>query len=815
MKHWRWLLLGCSSVVVAGACSDGPTEYAPDDDVPETGLGGADGAGGDGGEVLDGAGVGKACSNDEACRAGLRCSDGVCEPAGNRGEGEACIIGPECEAGLQCVAGTCVPEGEGEAGEPCANDASCRAGLKCDGTGQKTCVPAGTGDLGDRCEQNVDCFVGLDCNQGVCEPTTDTSGGGGRFQGVECDDVPGEVRAYFEVPGADDAEELDFFRLPFPNDIRFRDGSVDLSGFPTPGGGLLGVNLVQRYVDAIEKNDGGFGAYTATFFRFSGELDAETLRRDGAIRFVDITPNSEEFGRTPGFSWYYSVGRSPYVCDNWFAIRPPLGRPLLPGHTYAIWFTTDVKAEDGSSVKRAPNLVSLLADETPDDPALEHAYETYAVFRDYLADQNIDPKTILNAAVFTVAPVHDTMAKVAAAIEKLPAPTAKRWVKCEDGVESPCADGSPARACETHDEYDEYHALVSLPIFQKGKAPYETLGGNIDTSGTPEREDVCLALTIPKGESMPEAGWPLVVFAHGTGGGFRSHVRPEVAGVLSKAPTPFALLGIDQVVHGPRRGQSSQSPENLFFNFVNPDAARGNPIQGAADQLSLAKFAASLELSAQDSGGGPIKVDATQLFFFGHSQGATQGSLALPFSTLYRAAVLSGNGASLMDALLTKTEPVDITRLVPTMISDPGVVQVKTLHPVLNLLQAWLDPADPLHFSRLLTREPLDSYPPKHVFQTFGLNDHYSPPVTMQSFALAGLIPHVSPHETDLGLSKVEAPVAGNVTVNGVPFTLGLRQYEPPSGADGHFVVFDVKDANDDMVRFFTSALGGAPVIGD
>src|SRR5690606_19889672 len=152
-----------------------------------------------------------------------------------------------------------------------------------------------------------------------------------------------------------------------------------------------------------------------------------------------------------------------------------------------------------------------------------------------------------------------------------------------------------------------------LPIFQEGEAPYISEGGRIRTNGAQRTEKVCMALTVPKGE-MPEAGWPLVVFGHGTGGSFRSHVNPQIAGALSEitglpdAPEPvapvtaaadagadagspaapmvdngpvrFAVLGYDAVVHGPRRGDSQEHPNHLFFNFLNPDSAQGNPLQG-------------------------------------------------------------------------------------------------------------------------------------------------------------------------------------------------------------------------------------------
>ncbi|HTQ03002.1 MAG TPA: alpha/beta hydrolase, partial [Polyangiaceae bacterium] len=304
-------------------------------------------------------------------------------------------------------------------------------------------------------------------------------------------------------------------------------------------------------------------------------------------------------------------------------------------------------------------------------------------------------------------------------------------------------------------------------------------------------------------------GWPLVVFAHGTGGSFRDHVTDSVAGVLSRGSVKFAVLGIDQVEHGPRRGASTLDPDQLFFNFLNPDAARGNPLQGAADQLSLAEFAAHLGPEAEAS----FTIDPDELFFFGHSQGATEGSLMLPYADRYKAAVLSGNGASLLNALLTKTKPIDIASLLPIAISDLDATgDVAEFHPVLGLVQAWIDPADPLNFARYAAKEPLGGHAAKHLFQTYGLGDSYAPPVTLGIYAIAGGLTLVNPVLDDLGLTAADAPVSGNEAAGTI--TLGVRQYEPAANDDGHFVVFDNPDANADMVRFFEEAASGVPSIG-
>ena len=625
------------------------------------------------------------------------------------------------------------------------------------------------------------------------------------------------------MPGAEDADEGDFFRLPFPNDaLRSSNGRLDLSGFPTPGPGVLGFDLVADYVEAIEQDRSGWGTYPTVTFRFSNMLDPASLKQDGLVNFVDVTEGSEEADLNWGWDWHYAGSRSAYVCESRLMIRRPMGAPLLPSHVYAVYLTTGVLGGDGSEVTRSPNLAAVLDADEPSDDRLAEVHAAYAPFRQYLADNNLDPESILTATVITAGSVRDTMAQLADLVEAEPTPTSTDWTRCEEGVTSPCSQRAEdaGRACgPEHAAYDEYHALVSLPIWQEGAAPYLASGGAVELDDPQRSEDVCLALTVPKG-TMPDAGWPLVVYAHGTGGSYRSHVCEAVAAVLAEAPASddgslgLAVLGIDQVQHGPRRAESEEEPESLFFNSVNPAAARGNVLQGAADQLALARLAAELDVTV---GSAEIRIDPDKILFFGHSQGATHGSLALPYSSTYRAAVLSGNGASIRESLVSKTSPVNIPALLPLAVGDPeAATEVVGYHPVLGLIQQWMDPADPLNYAHALVRAPIDPHPARHVFMTYGLGDTYSPPPTLQTFALAGGFVLVEGPGSEVdefgGLTPQDAPLAGNW--GGV--TLGMRQYEPASDSDGHFVAFDVAEANEDIVRFFAMAAADeTPAIGE
>ena len=230
---------------------------------------------------------------------------------------------------------------------------------------------------------------------------------------------------------------------------------------------------------------------------------------------------------------------------------------------------------------------------------------------------------------------------------------------------------------------------------------------------------------------MPASGFPLVIYAHGTGGSFGatfatgSPKRSRLSPVSTVCPLP----SWESIKCSTGRGaESNDSPNNLFYNFANPYAARDNALQGAVDQMSLAKLAAALDLK-DPTLGSDLEIDPHRIEFWGHSQGATEGSIAGPYVTEIGAMVFSGQGASLIDALLTKTNPVNIAASVPYALSDLDPVQPTRLrdgifHPVLSLLQMYVDPADPLTHAAQLAPTKAGGH---HLFQVYGLGDTYAP----------------------------------------------------------------------------------------
>jgi hypothetical protein len=158
--------------------------------------------------------------------------------------------------------------------------------------------------------------------------------------------------------------------------------------------------------------------------------------------------------------------------------------------------------------------------------------------------------------------------------------------------------------------------------------------------------------------------------------------------------------------------------------------------------------------------------------------------------------------------------------VLPFALLDPtgdGRLSTGDFHPALALFQAYFDPVDPVSYGRRVHREPVGMYPAQHLFMTYGLGDTYSPEPTMAAFAQSAGLTLVEPELAGIGLGTAPAPLTGNVMRDMSSWTIGLRQYTPTAGEDGHFVALGAStQGTDDAVRFVTMALGGeVPAIGE
>jgi pimeloyl-ACP methyl ester carboxylesterase len=616
-------------------------------------------------------------------------------------------------------------------------------------------------------------------------------------------------------------ESESFFDVPFPNELRRRDdGSLDLSLFPNP----RGTPWVRDLIEAVEESIHGFGPNCAVTFRFSAPIDTSTLpltpqlsrSLSSSVLLVNVDEESPRFGETVPFSTFYREAEGYMWLSDTLVLLPAQGFVLDGDTLYAAVVTSALRDAAGERIERDDGFIALIDDERDDGPLFSPMEELYRGALDDLDGLGVPRDDVTVMTVFRTLDAVDEMQRVARMIY--------------DEVDDPLVEDMSVT-----DETDRYWLFEGHygpnPVFQvgwdTGLFPYEEEGGSFvfDESGRPVlfgNETMTFALSVPKTPMPVPSGFPVLLYAHGTGGDYKTFVRNDTAELM--AEYGIAVLGIDNSMNGTRIPEGA-SPEMLFFNVVNVRAGRDNNRQAAADVIQLERLAASFVIAAEDSPtGDEIVLDGSNMLFMGHSQGGLNGSLYLALSERCRGAYLSGSAGNILYSIAYKTEPVNILAGIGLVLGlsdrDIEAFDIGIYHPLLNLIQLFIEPADPMNYAVHWFADPLEGVPARHILQVEGMGDSYSPPIGIEALGVAaGLVP-VEPMLRDVdgfelkGILPVEKPVSLNVTAGTGSVTAGFLQYAPPPDVDGHFVSFYVPEAIETWTWFLHSLAGSdAPEI--
>ena len=654
------------------------------------------------------------------------------------------------------------------------------------------------------------------------------------------------VSGLYQIGGARDSE---YYALPFPNELRRTStGSVDMGNMADNLNPLLKI-----YFDEMAKNPtGGFALNGAIYFRFDGLIETaclpasatDSLKAGASVSLVNIDKASIDYGKRIPVEMKFSTEKGLFIGANSLAVLPVPGFVLRPDTMYAALITDSLCDEIGAPIMAASDFRQLLSGTAPTESRLTAAHTTYAPLRAYLQDKGLTG--VISAAMFRTGKPTDIARLARDVVLGLPAPTADKMEVAYDGI-----------------NYYEIHGTYQAPNFQSGTVPFLNVkdGGGIkvDAAGKPIvafTETMRFSLSVPKNGKMPSSGWPVVLYAHGTGGSYRTFITNYTAERLADIKdssghdlAQIAVVGIDQNMHGPRGNNTS--PEITFFNFQNPAASVHNVVQAGVDNYSLVRLikgltASSLEWGSKGTGKGTLtfspalKFDPKKIFFMGHSQGGLTGPVPLAFESEIKAAVLSAAGGGAIYSLLEKSAPTPVITLLEAALGESA----DRFHPMLSLIQWLLEPADPANYAPLMIKEPPKGKAPVHLLLTEGLVDNYTPNLTTEALAVAAGVPQVGTVLKKVeslklaGLDAAASPVSGNITSQGQSATGGLVQFTSVpfksgksctktsdcSGGychstgkchnDGHFVVFHVAEAKRMVSHFFgTMARDGTPTI--
>lgn len=587
----------------------------------------------------------------------------------------------------------------------------------------------------------------------------------------------------------------EFFDRPFPSVERMVDGHPDLSDFP----GQDDYPIIGAYASTADQLD-GFGTNAPLYVRFEEAIDPaylptpeESVLPDSPVMLLDVDRDSPTRGEAVPVDFEWVEGATQWQPGNLLAIAPVWGFPLRPGNEYALILRSPIARKGAQG-----DVWGAWG-----DPA-------YAATEETLRGLGIDPVTVSLAVPFPTQDPLAEMGRVARAIH-------------EDLGMVPLAQD--LTYAFTRDEYDLWVGWVTLPIWQHGERPYREEGGELrfDSDGAPivaGWERVRFALSVPRGVPMPAGGWPTVLYSHGTGGDYLSFCNSgssdEEATVLARQGV--AVIGVSQPLHGDRATPDT-SPEYDSFNYTNPHAGRSNFRQGALDQVFLASLL-TREAAVFGAGDGTVALDPTRVAFFGHSQGGLVGAMAAPFfSRDLVAAGFSGTGGGLSMTVILRKDPLDIEALLMGMLDFEDDEVLTTHHPIVGLIQTLSEVTDPLNYAPWwFAEDPGLDARPLPILLTEGLKDEATPSVTTEALAAAGRVPIVGDPATDpkaMELRRLEPhalPTRDNARDwNAALITAGLGQFPD----DDHFAIYDNQKAKGLYRDFLTSALDGAPSLGE
>ncbi len=581
-----------------------------------------------------------------------------------------------------------------------------------------------------------------------------------------------------------------FFDTPFPSDTRLVDGHPDLSGFPNPAA----IAILDTYLTVDTEVD-GWGTNSPLYVQFEEAIDTSALpsagasiQNDSPVMLLDVDNDSPTRGQAIPLQFEWTEAEDLYHPRNLLAMAPVFGFTLRPATTYALVLRSplarpgvmaDVWGQDG-------------------DPA-------YRGLEEILRQRGVEPTDVALASVFTTQDPTKEMARFARAIHE------------EIGL------GPVETSVELVDDrgfVSVYTGYVTIPIWQHGTRPYRSEGGGfeVNEAGVPQIaawERVKFGLTIPSG-TAPAGGWPLVLYSHGTGGNFGSFYsspnNDDEGPVM--AHEGVAMFGISQPLHYDR-GTPETDVELDSFNFMNPTAGRCNFRQGALDQVYLAHVLTAAPLTFH-AGAEDLPINTAKAAYFGHSQGGLVGAIAAPFfSEDMVAAGFSGTGGGLSLTIVLRKDPFDIAALLKVLLQIPEAQEITTMHPVIGVIQMLSEVTDPLNYANVwFAEEPAWPARPLPIELTEGLHDADTPSVATEALAAAGRVPIVGDPATDplamelRGLALDTLPTRRNARDwDGEAITAGLAQFPD----NGHFAIYENRDARRFYRDFLSSALAGDP----
>ena len=546
-------------------------------------------------------------------------------------------------------------------------------------------------------------------------------------------------------------------QAPFPGDAwRGPDGHIE------PPANLDAVaathtDLLAAHLATLD----GWGVRPLVEFFIDGDLDptalpATTSDLDAPAFVIDVDPDSPHQGRVVPYDWRWQKDRQV------LAGSPHPGQVLDGGTTYAAVLTTEVLDADGQPLAPSPALGELAAGAPA--PRWQTTTDALATLMADPAVTAAGARRIAAVTVFTTERATRTL-RAARALLDHPDQVAPAQISFPDptlifagpsrlhdllGDAARFPDGSPRAGQErwgygnpTGMAHDHVGVIatgrIQLSRFRRPATgsfgPDDQTFDPDDTTGAPRviaADSIPITLVLPAAPP-PDRGYPVILFGHGLGSSRQAVLT--FAEPLTAAG--YALVAIDADGHGSRYRDVNQR-NNLASTIPQFTGAADMP-DGFGDETGLAStfaFLGQLEnfSGARDAiresvldwcqviaalradridlaplagayGGTAPGLDSRHLVYLGESFGTILGGLLAAIEPDVDLYVLDVPAAAVVNLAMVSS-PGIATLVVPLATLNFGLEgRLDRFHPAIALVQALVDPADPLTYAPHVLRD--------------------------------------------------------------------------------------------------------------
>ncbi len=573
------------------------------------------------------------------------------------------------------------------------------------------------------------CFLSVACGS--------SSSGSGATAGTQ---------AVFDL-GADLSQPDHYYDVPFPSDLRLTaQGTPDVSGFPNP--------YNKQIVDGLKHIAGqrpGFSTVPVAFFRFNGAIQSRTLDKlipadaSSPILLIDVDASSPDRGKLIPTIANTPPNDGAYVPDNLLAVSAYPGIVLHPGRKYAFVVMRSADDAKGKPLGVPKAIQQLAAGKAPAGAKGADAVKLYASLWDTLKTAGIDKAQVAAATVFTTGDVVKQTYDMSTAL----------LAKYDLSIKNLTLDPSSATA----PRFCELKGTIDYPQFQKGKPPYNTEGEFVlDKKGVPIEQRTLTApivITLPK-QPMPQGGYPLVMYFHGSGGLSTQVVDRGTVTTVGGQPTPgqgpayvlapfgFAAAG-SALPLNPERVPGATETE--YLNTNNLAAFPYTFRQGVIEQRLFIQALSKLQIDPSLLSGctGPtLPAGATKFSFntdpllaMGQSMGGMYTNMIGAVEPKIKAVVPTGAGGFWRQFIIQTKLLGNLGKLVGVILGLGTQGELTPLHPALALLETGWEPAEPMVYMPRLARLPLSGSPVRPIYEPVGQGDSYFPTTLYNAIVLA------------------------------------------------------------------------------